>query len=1439
MASEKPDKRKERDPAVPSPFLGRLGLWSSHPNALRRQRVRLFLLGLLPLFIFAGVAAFALVEWETWRSLLVRLGDWGLGLAIALCASLGALLTMGMLNMVARTLGSRKTALGGRDELKFPLWFLVVASFFWILPWALLQFRENLFDPKYFGRIQFAFNILCLLPFVGILAWVAFARVRPKDGRHPRFLLLLGGLLLALGVLSLFTDVRAALLARFPGSTFLAGIQGWMAKVLLFATLFPLGAVCLLLWHLIWCEARPKKKKKKKDKDGEPDEEPSDEEKPDELPEIAKYLMSPGVLPTGIRLEGPIARKTVENPSPLAWSGAGLGSLMLLMDGRRPTVEQFQFFTQFRICYADALGDFMKSDNAAASFEKADMILQGQEGSGRTEITIAAALYAAVVRGQSVLFLVPDGKTTKRLADQFAARLDRLYLGCYFNVGHLVRADVPLWLDPSSGVSPPDILVATPQEVEDAFFTLGSSLSAERREKLRSLIVEYGVIFVDDLLRMPICNRTHVAFLLDKFRLLLSSASVVPQFVVVTPQLFDPDGVERLGERLFGLGQFNRRENVFSLRPRDPGEDPSPPAPGENPRDRPRRKNAGYLFGTVRVSGDLGLDNASQKLVKLVLERNCSALLYRKGIGKQEEARLEATFKTESKNKAFRVISRLDDLDAEASASDVVFYLSLTCGNADAALKLNFPDGQDPVFLRIAAEGERDEVDGSVFALLSDETALPLRSAHLRSLLPFTPRLVPVPSRVWSHFGVSPVHPGVREASHLPDEAGRVAVRWLYDELVGDEGYSKDVIWPYLVLTPGTAIGSQGNGLLYDELPHTRECVWLRKDESGETDEELLLARPADAESGALRQIAVWKTSRGDRLGETDLAHADELVLSRDGDEYAVFEIHGAQEAEQKRYVFSVEAQFRHGTDADYLIPVRTLEWNVPYGGLLVPDIKEYESLAAFPLERTAHRTFRVSGSIRGLINLLGRELRKPRRNFAYDAYLSCFVLLPEIDFDASESEDESGAERLVRDCMNGTWRTDSSSGFSPALTHALTAALRSCLDGWSFFATAPAFYIDGREGSVGRVVLWLVEPTNSGKSAYPLLVRLMEHNDVFRKDLFKSALQILRDRTTLESLRMTSRMAFAGERLDPDDVAQATRILELLLSQAERDADAAERAERKRTRPPEPPPERRPPSRYTDEEREFDSAVVSGLLEFEEVIDVTKFARDYGWSERRIADLFMDVLWNNPQIFFVAKRGKYQWWTDADGRIVRFVIRDILYGFDKSEKDARQAELDEAVAQALAKIDGVSDPVERAAVLHDHIVEVCEYDMDAYEEDDLTPTARTAYSVLVRKRAVCEGYTMAYRYLLWKAGIESEEVLSDAMNHCWNYVFIGGNWYHVDVTWDDPVLRGAKPASRSVSRENFLMSDVRSRATKHHGWTVRGLPPATDTTYDNRNWEA
>lgn len=264
--------------------------------------------------------------------------------------------------------------------------------------------------------------------------------------------------------------------------------------------------------------------------------------------------------------------------------------------------------------------------------------------------------------------------------------------------------------------------------------------------------------------------------------------------------------------------------------------------------------------------------------------------------------------------------------------------------------------------------------------------------------------------------------------------------------------------------------------------------------------------------------------------------------------------------------------------------------------------------------------------------------------------------------------------------------------------------------------------------------------------------------------------------------------------------------------------------------------------------EKAFGRHVVAQLKKFSPEIDVTKFVKAQHWSMQQVMDLYLEVLWDTPEIFYVAKNAECDWRRHINGSIAAVLLKNIQYAFGPEDYQRNKQILDAEVKKAVMYAAKESAPEMIALRLHDYIVRNCEYDTVAADEDDASPLARTVYSVLVRKKAVCEGYTMAYRYLLNKFNIRSEDIVSDEMCHCWNYVCIRNKWYHVDVTYDDPIFydefgklltQGMNflAGNSTVSRENFLMSDAKARQTEHYGWELKGLPAATDKTFDNMNW--
>ena len=80
----------------------------------------------------------------------------------------------------------------------------------------------------------------------------------------------------------------------------------------------------------------------------------------------------------------------------------------------------------------------------------------------------------------------------------------------------------------------------------------------------------------------------------------------------------------------------------------------------------------------------------------------------------------------------------------------------------------------------------------------------------------------------------------------------------------------------------------------------------------------------------------------------------------------------------------------------------------------------------------------------------------------------------------------------------------------------------------------------------------------------------------------------------------------------------------------------------------------------------------------------------------------------------------------------------------------------------------------------HDHIVNITKYDNKFSKE------SYTAYDLLVSGESICGGYSDVMSIYLHILGIQNYKINSS--NHVWNLVNLDGVWYHLDVTWDDPV---------------------------------------------------
>ena len=137
-----------------------------------------------------------------------------------------------------------------------------------------------------------------------------------------------------------------------------------------------------------------------------------------------------------------------------------------------------------------------------------------------------------------------------------------------------------------------------------------------------------------------------------------------------------------------------------------------------------------------------------------------------------------------------------------------------------------------------------------------------------------------------------------------------------------------------------------------------------------------------------------------------------------------------------------------------------------------------------------------------------------------------------------------------------------------------------------------------------------------------------------------------------------------------------------------------------------------------------------------------------------------------------------------------------IIYREDESEILDKVQEFDKAVDLAYGRIIGDGDEYRTALRIHDYLIDNCRY----VTGEDIYSS--TAYGCLVEKKANCEGYAKAFDLLASKMGLKSilvTGVTDKGENHAWNQVSIDGEWYNLDVTWDDTDVTGD-------SRKNYFL---------------------------------
>ena len=152
-----------------------------------------------------------------------------------------------------------------------------------------------------------------------------------------------------------------------------------------------------------------------------------------------------------------------------------------------------------------------------------------------------------------------------------------------------------------------------------------------------------------------------------------------------------------------------------------------------------------------------------------------------------------------------------------------------------------------------------------------------------------------------------------------------------------------------------------------------------------------------------------------------------------------------------------------------------------------------------------------------------------------------------------------------------------------------------------------------------------------------------------------------------------------------------------------------------------------------------------------------------------------------------------------------------------------RQA-IEEAVTSDMS-------PFEQELAVHDWIVDWAE------NGDAETGHASDPYGLLVERKAICMGYSNTFQLFMDLLGIECITVVGASFesrsDHAWNQVKLDGDWYAVDLTWDDPMGSYEDiPAAGEPGHHRYFNVTGGFLLESDHQWDYDAVPEAEGTRY-------
>ena len=199
------------------------------------------------------------------------------------------------------------------------------------------------------------------------------------------------------------------------------------------------------------------------------------------------------------------------------------------------------------------------------------------------------------------------------------------------------------------------------------------------------------------------------------------------------------------------------------------------------------------------------------------------------------------------------------------------------------------------------------------------------------------------------------------------------------------------------------------------------------------------------------------------------------------------------------------------------------------------------------------------------------------------------------------------------------------------------------------------------------------------------------------------------------------------------------------------------------------------------------------------------------------IANIVYSVYYDHPELFWVDSSLYY--YINGSGIVTSLTV---YFNGTANNLEQSQQNFEKAIAPLIKLASSLPDDAEKVKLVHDYLTNTIQYvNGSQYNQ--------SAYSAIVNGKTVCAGYAHAFQYCMQKLGIPAAYIVGYAGEaHAWNLLQLGGEYYCMDVTWDDPV--GNPPTTYYYDYFNITDAQISKDHTRDA--ISAQLPVASGTLY-------